>query len=502
MVVLRPLILALLAAGLLLALLHLWLSDWRQAAVLVSLLLALFFTYGHVYQALEQANFLGRHRFLAPAWLALGILGSWLIVRRGKPLAVQNTARSAFPMTAYEQPTKALNLIALLLLLFPAWQIGQYEFGSRFGAGPALPEAAGLEGLRLPQGQSAPDVYFIILDEYTRQDLLQQEFGFDNDAFLDGLEELGFAVIPCSQSNYAQTEMALASTLNMDYLENLGLSAEAAPDEIDRTYLHHLIKDSLVEQAFRSLGYSLAAFETGFGFSEFTDAEVYYTVESKRGWLYRAGLAGGMNAFEAMLLRSTAGLFLMDISNVIPGFPAPELEQSLDEKRAQVLYDLEVLSTRPQKTAAPRLVFAHILLPHEPFVFDAQGGAANYSEGLSESAYVQAYSQQVAFLNDRLLPLLRTIIETSATPPIIILQGDTGPGRASHQGRMAILSALYLPGDWSQPLPVGLTPVNNFRLVFDRYFHTQLGLLPDESYFSIYSSPLDFETIANTCAGE
>ena len=56
MVALRPLAAALLAAALLLAGLRLWLRDGRRAAILATLLLTLFFTYGHVYNALEQAG--------------------------------------------------------------------------------------------------------------------------------------------------------------------------------------------------------------------------------------------------------------------------------------------------------------------------------------------------------------------------------------------------------------------------------------------------------------
>ena len=478
-VVLRPLVAALLAAALLLAGLRLWLRDGRRAAILATLLLTLFFTYGHVYNALEQAGIpLGRHRVLMPLWVALAGVSAWLLVSR---------------LRSFEQPTKALNIIALLLLLFPAWQIASYEIRGLSGEARPPAGAAMLEGLRLPEGQPAPDVYFIIMDEYTRQDVLDKVYNFDNAAFLDGLRALGFTVVECSQSNYAQTELVLTSILNMDYLDELGQFPAASTD---RTAIRHLIKESVVEGAFRSLGYSLVSFETGFNFSEFTDADVYYTTSGGRG------LLGGMNIFEVMLLRSTAGLFLLDMATVLPDFLVPDTSQPLEDKRTQILYDLEMLGRLPQEVASPKFVFVHILLPHPPFVFDAQGNPVNYPEQLDEATYAEAYRQQIAFLNARMLPLLRTILETSATPPVIILQGDTGPGRVSHAGRMAVLSAFYLPGGPSRPLEPGLTPVNDFRLVFDQYFNTNLGLLADASYFSVYTAPFEFEAIPNTCAGE
>jgi hypothetical protein len=186
------------------------------------------------------------------------------------------------------------------------------------------------------------------------------------------------------------------------------------------------------------------------------------------------------------------------MTTVLPDFLVPDASQPLDDKRQQVLYDLEMLPRLPQEESSPKFVFAHILLPHEPFVFDPQGEPVNYPEPLDDETYVAAYRDQVIFLNQRLLPILRSLIETSPTPPIIILQGDTGPGRVSHAGRMAILSAYYLP-DVDELLPPTLSPINNFRLIFNLYFGGQFDLLEDRSYFSIYDRPYDFEAIPNAC---
>jgi hypothetical protein len=97
-----------------------------------------------------------------------------------------------------------------------------------------------------------------------------------------------------------------------------------------------------------------------------------------------------------------------------------------------------------------------------------------------------------------LLPVLEKIIEESDPKPIIILQGDTGPSLVSHSGRMSILNALYLPG-YEETISSTFTPVNNFRLILDEYFGTHLGMLADNSFFSLYTSPFDFEPVPNDC---
>jgi len=200
LVALRPLLLALAGTALLLILLRLILRDGLRAAAVTTLLIGLFFTYGHVYHFLEgRGIFLGRHRLLLPLWAGLAGLGLWWIARR----------RSLADLT------RALNIIGAVALIFPIYQIISFEARS-LSAGASQTESA----LRLPQGQ-APDVYFIILDEYTRGDLMQEGFDWDNTEFLHSLEEMGFVIIPCSQSNYAQTELVLASVLNLDYLPAL-----------------------------------------------------------------------------------------------------------------------------------------------------------------------------------------------------------------------------------------------------------------------------------------
>jgi hypothetical protein len=246
--------------------------------------------------------------------------------------------------------------------------------------------------------------------------------------------------------------------------------------------------------AFKALGYTLVAFETGYPFSEFKYADVY--LSSAYG---RNALLGRMNPFEALLVRSTISLALTDFTKVLPAFFIPKTDQPLETKREQVLFDLESLMSMPGDIAGPKFVFAHILALHEPYVFAADGRAVTYPEGMDTEQRNAAYRDQLEFIDTRMKQVLEEIIARSNPKPIIILQGDTGPGLVSHSGRMANLSAFYLP-DADPLIPATFTPVNNFRLLFDLYFGADLGLLPDTSYFSLYTSPYELELVTNDCA--
>jgi hypothetical protein len=472
----RAVLMVIILAGALLLVMRLVYKDWQRAALATSLCLVLFFTYGHVYNFLEtNLPTLGRHRLLLPLWLVLVGLGLWWIARRVK---------NPRPIT------RAVNIVALVALVFPIFQIASWEVRQAMAEGNAVVEVPGIGNLELAEGESPPDVYFIVLDMYAREDLLKELYDYDNSAFLDELRQLGFQVIECSQSNYSQTEMVLASTFNMNYLDALGQFDTSTKDS---SILRQWVKDNLVMQAFRSLGYKLVSFETGFHFSEFFYADHY--LSPKRG---NQNQVGRMNNFEVMLLKSTIGLALSDFAQILPSFLVPDTSQPLETKRELIRYDFEKLKTIPEDITGPKFVFAHILTTHEPFVFSADGSAMNYPESMEVEQYNEAYRNQVEYTNRQLIPILKHIIADSDPKPIIILQGDTGPGLASNEGRMANLSAYYLPG-YAEILPPTITPVNNFRLVFGQYFGADLDLLADRSNFSRYTSPFDMELITNHC---
>jgi hypothetical protein len=174
---LRPLLLVVLTALLLWGLLSLLLRDSRRAAMLVSWWLALFFAYGHVHNFLEAHTSLGKHRLLLPVWVLLALVGSWWILRKVKDLAYA---------------TLVLNGVSLVLLAFPLLQLGAYAFRSYAAAGNPNHLPAELASLQAPPVQTPPDVYYIILDGYARNDVLKSVFGYKNTEFSSWLREKGF----------------------------------------------------------------------------------------------------------------------------------------------------------------------------------------------------------------------------------------------------------------------------------------------------------------------
>ncbi len=476
----RALLVALALAAVILVGLRRLLGDWQRAALITSLFLVLFFSYGHVYSTFKQTEIsgfiIGRHRLLVPLWGVLFILGVWTSTRRLKDLPAA---------------TEALNVIGLVALAFPLIQFATFQYNTFYS--DSAPARANTEasGLQLPPGKVAPDIYHIVLDAYTRADVLEAVFDYDNTPFLDELTALGFYVAGCSQSNYTQTELSLSSTLNFDYLDALGDNFISGSD--DRSDLWGLIRDNRARRALKDLGYTVVAFETGYYWTQLEDADIYYSPSTST--LDALEVVGGVNSFEALLIDTTASLLLTDAASVLPAFLAEAVEYPHQRHRDRILYNLNKLKSIPLEIQSPKFVFAHIVTPHEPFVFGPDGEFIQIPEPIDDKRHNDAYRDQVIYINGRIIALVREILATSRTPPIIIIHGDHGAGRVSAQDKMAILNAYYLPDGGAERLYPEISLVNTYRVIFDTYFGGQFPLLDDRSFFSPYDDPYNFRDI-------
>jgi hypothetical protein len=466
----------------------------HKAALLLTLFLAVFFTYGHIHSLVSGVQLLGinfgRHRTLVLIWAVILVSGVIWIARTRRNL---------------QGITQALNVVLLIALCFPVFQIARYEILSLRNSThaektTATSSASQYPALTLPAGQNPPDIYYIILDTYARQDTLQTYLNFDNSNFVNQLQKMGFYVASCSQSNYATTELSLSSSLNLNYLDVLGNNSKQIYTHAE---LYRLLQENAVRQMLKNAGYRVVAFDSGFSPTDWKDADEHMSRTSEPMKTY---LLGGINPFEALELQTSAGLLLYDAKSVLPKTLRSFLDAAYTEHRERILYEFDKLATVPQMSGS-KFVFAHILAPHSPFVFGANGEIVgrrfpftlnNDLEIADPKLYIEGYRNQIQYINRRTLQMLREIIATSKTPPIIILQGDHGPkaGVASQSGRMQILNAYYLPGG-SDALYATITPVNSFRVIFDHYFGGQFDLLPDISFFSTYQKPDVFTVYQN-----
>jgi hypothetical protein len=464
-VALRPLFVSVVFASILLAVFRIIFRGWDKAALVTSFILVLFYSYGQVYSYLEQHPFagfsLGRHRYLMIVYTVILIIGLWGLI---------------FKMKNYSQALFIANGIGLTLLIMPVVQLTKFTLQSSFRQHQAAQAPTQLDKPLEPNLQPLPDVYYIVLDSHTRGDALMQDYHLDNSAYINELRDMGFYVADCSRSNYGYTQGSMVAALNMDYLTNLTTYLK----ELNSNDIWILLKQSRVRRLLENIGYKTVAFDTGYEWSRLEDAAIYMSLGSDSYAMQK------VNPFESMLIKSTAMLILTDSQNKLlrSQFKDVNFPYSFHVNSQKfILEQLPQISKDPD----PTFTFVHLLIPHVPFVFSPDGSIVSdplfYNGKLSwpadEQHLIQGYSNQVEYVDREIVGIVKTILAQSKTPPIIVIHGDHGLLDAN---RYEIINAYYLPGDGSKSLYSTISPVNSFRIIFDKYFGTDYSLLPDTSY--------------------
>jgi hypothetical protein len=464
-VIWRPLLISLAGALLFLVLLRLLLRDWLKAALITSFLLLLFFTYGRVYDYLKTTPLASlnivRHRYLAMLFIALLILAIWFTLK---------LIRDIQPVTS------AFNIMAIVIIVVPIFQISTYSINSASRAQAASKWTPSTSLIINDQYQDKPDVYYIILDTYTRSDVLLNELGFDNSEFINQLEKMGFFVADCSRSNYNNTTNSIVSSLNMSYLPKL--YEEGATRGISRSDIWMLIKPNAVRRNFEALGYKSVAFDTGYRWTSIDDASLYLTREGDSFGLQF------INPFERMLIDSSVLSIYTDYllkTRRDKYFGASNINANYIGQQEFILDQLP----RIAEISGPTFTYAHINIPHNPFVFSLHGYLTDPGDVSGPEAdavhFPLGYLHAIEYINARILTILQEIFDKSSLPPIIIIQGDHGYWKDGG-GISPILNSFFLPGLQESKFYPTITPVNTFRLVFNEYFDGHYELLPDESF--------------------
>lgn len=456
------------------------LRDLRRANLITTLIIILFFTYGHLYQFLEGKSifgiWIGRADYLAALWAVILIIGPWLIIRK---------------LNKTDGLTKFLNTVAIVALILPGYHIIAYKFQNLNPTGiESLYQGENLIPETSSQQTYTPDIYYIILDGYGRSDVLKEIYKYDDSEFIDFLKQNGFYVAENSHSNYAQTALSLSSSLNYEYINEL--SDYLGKDSTNRDPLAELIRNNKVRAFLKTKGYQFVALASGYSVTELNNADFYLASSNK------------LNSFESMLASNSAAVLWMN-------YISPKWY------RERILNSFQTLTNMPE-IQSPKFVFAHILVPHPPFVFGANGEViapksfqeGNYYDGTREE-YISGYYGQITYINNLVEKAIEGILLHSKTDPIIILQGDHGPGSTLNwdrleqdcfMERMSILNAYHLPGNVDNKLYPSITPVNTFRLILTAYFGAHQEFLADSSYFSRWNEPYDFVDVtaqSNSC---
>ncbi|MFO7942663.1 MAG: hypothetical protein R6U92_08505 [Bacillota bacterium] len=331
----------------------------------------------------------------------------------------------------------------------------------------------------------APDIYYLVLDGYAREDVLRELFEYDDGPFLRELEAMGFYVAGEARSNYPLTSLSLSASLNYSYLEEL--PATLGRDSIQSEPAHVLIRENDLMRNLGASGYRIVHFNSGWWPTEQSPhADVYHE-------FCRLG-----DQFPSALLGSTPLRGLSEMA-----------------ARARIIETFEELPVTVSGDDAPSFVFAHVILPHPPYLLGRHGrpleGGGLHVPG-EVGADAEKYLEAVRFASRSVLDVVEEIVARTEGPdPIIILTSDHGTSASAEDDetgwddpsetliweRTSILSAYRVPPDMEEKLYPEITPVNGVRLLLSEVLGADLPPLEDRVFFSSYNRPYDWTEVTD-----
>jgi len=460
----------------------------RKSGLIISTFLLLFFSYGHIARIIPHLSVgtlkISKYSFLLSIWAVSFILSTYLILK---------THRDLYNLTSF------FNIIAIALIAMSLVEIGSYEIRTRnvlknleHDSSVSFKDAK--RNIKNKNRHSVttsnlPDIYYIILDGYAREDTLKEIYHYDNSQFLNHLKAKGFYIAHKSRANYPQTYLSLASSLNFEYINYL--SEKMGIDSKDRRPLGRMIQNNKVIHFLKDNGYIFVTFTSAYAATDrnpYADIYMHYKID--------------LNEFNNILINTTPFVILF----------GRDLQYKLHRKKI-----LFVLDCMPEiaEIKAPTYVFAHIMAPHPPFVFDDKGTPIQPDRPFStndpnfqgtEAEYEENYIMQLNYINKKVQDMVDKILSKSNNPPIIILQSDHGPAsifewkhptQTGIKERFSIFNAFYLPDKGQGVLYETITPVNTFRIIFNLYFNTDYKLLDDRCYFASWSRPYELIDITD-----
>ena len=439
-----------------------------KSGLIISLGLVLFFSYGHVYNLVVGIPIGDLHvgnKILLFPFIISFILGISFFLKTKRNLT---------------NATTIVNGISIVLIVISLGNIVTYGLNDNFFFGETDEKLSNNISI-INSDVIAPNIYYIILDEYVGSKILDEFFDYDNHELIAELSKKGFFIASDSHSNYPLTFQSLASSLNMEYINYV--SNELGVNSKDRHVLFQMIKNNKVMANLKSYGYTIYNFDSGWGPTASLDI-------------------ADSNLCRKNLFDSELIMTLIRTSILNPVY----VKLFENNHREKILCIFSELPEIQQKSDTPFFVFAHIFLPHSPYVFGPNGESITPETLALNSDWkdTEGYLNQVKFADKKIIEVVDKILSQSDSPPIIIIQGDHGigfgldwanPTDEQIKNRLSIFNAYFFPPNNEILVYDTITPVNSFRLIFNSYFDSNFEILEDRMYFTNYENPYNFSNV-------
>jgi hypothetical protein len=362
------------------------------------------------------------------------------------------------------------------------------------------------QAVHLQQAKTAPtdkpNVYYLLFDRYASADTLKKDYNFDNSSFMNFLTSKGFVNRDEAYANYPFTMMSVSSTLAMDYHTQMDDEFRTQAPDYQAGFPYRTILDNPpVAQALKSRGYVYNQVSSWWDFTRNVPSADSEPTESFR--LRILGKTFWLTDLQRDIVNKSvlSPLLLKGITVGHVAIVKYDLDRNPAQNFSAQIDALQAIAANSKMQAKPQFTFAHVLSPHDPYVFDEQGNNPWYSgdrddNGLDESI---KYTNQLSYINKQIEKTVSTIRQKDPRA-VVVIQTDEGPYPKQFRGtltkdhfydpadlpvqqmqqKFGILASYYMPGVSDETVRSNITSsVNAFRFVLNQYAGYDLPILPD-----------------------
>jgi len=441
--IVTPLIISVFLALSVWMILKLVLRSVPKAGFATSIFLFFFFSYGPLCDLLGRSGVPVKHWQMLPAVLL--VFGYCVY-------AIKHTHKT------FTTPTKMLNWMSVVMIAIILLNIGSNQVGMVMSQGSSAEQV--VVPTDATKFKTMPDFYFIILDEYAHPDTIKEWYSYDKSGFITSLRDKGFFVANKSMTHSPDTPLAIAQVLNMEYLND-----DPWSKPVFQKYACNEAANLLKTRGYKYI-YFGGPLDNGRWDGYMKDcADSYYNFYETDNLL----VSEFQNAYWNTTILEP--IYANLTGSAYGYYHRQGLLSTLDHLK-------EITSLE-----SPKFVFVHLLCPHTPFVFGPNGESvplANSNDWKDPRFYLGQY----IFIGQEIEKVVDSILKNSANQPIIVVQSDHGlrsrrDVKVGKDDWCRILNAIYLPDNAEAVLYDSISPVNTFRVIFNRYFDTNFDLLED-----------------------
>jgi len=346
-----------------------------------------------------------------------------------------------------------------------------------------------------------PNVYYLLFDRYASSETLQKDYSYDNGTFMSFLDEQGFVSRQQAYANYPFTQQSISSTLSMDYLSDLESKYKDDAGTFQTAFPYRtIINDPPVAETFKQNGYTYNQVSSWW---DFTRAGVKADEDPTKSFRLRIlGLTFWLTDLQRDIFHRSALSPILQKGITFGSTTIIKYDQ--DRNPAQNFHAqidaIETIAKDSKSQDKPQFTFAHILSPHDPYIFKADGTTADYNGDRTDQDIDEytKYTNQLTYANTQIEQAIATIRKEDPQA-VVIFQPDEGPYPKEFRGtlseghyfdpknlsdddmrhKLGITAAYYMPGLDKDTVSQLQTNANVFPFVLNNYLGYSIKYLPE-----------------------